>query len=138
MKKTIEKLLNSDINSQVIATKSNVNYSIIHRLRSGERKVGNLKLDTAEKIYRFANTPYDAEVSYEYNSGGQDVLSISNLTLINEDDEYIDLQRLVNTPIIVQEDQDGNIMKERTQIIKELLAKNGYFNVQEINEINYE
>lgn len=51
MKKTIERLLNSDINTHVIATKSNVNYSIIHRLRSGERKIGNLKLDTAEKLY---------------------------------------------------------------------------------------
>lgn len=52
MKKTIERLLNSDINTHLIATKANVNYSIIHRLRSGERKIGNLKLDTAEKLYK--------------------------------------------------------------------------------------
>lgn len=51
--KTINELLESDINTNRMAKETGINYSIIHRLRSGERSIGNLKLDTAEKLYNY-------------------------------------------------------------------------------------
>lgn len=54
MKKEIPKLLDSDISSYQISKDTGVSNSIIQRLRSGNRTMGNLTLDTAEKRYEYA------------------------------------------------------------------------------------
>ncbi|AID01746.1 XRE family transcriptional regulator [Staphylococcus xylosus] len=54
MKKEIQKLLDSDISSYKIGKETGVSNSIIQRLRKGERTIGNLTLDTAEKLYEYA------------------------------------------------------------------------------------
>lgn len=51
MKKEIQKLWDSDILSYQIGKDTGVSNSIIQRLRSGNRTMGNLTLDTAEKRY---------------------------------------------------------------------------------------
>ncbi|WP_436866184.1 hypothetical protein [Staphylococcus pseudoxylosus] len=54
MKDVIQKLLDSDISSYKIGKETGVSNSIIQRLRNGERTIGNLTLDTAEKLYEYA------------------------------------------------------------------------------------
>ncbi|MGW7998920.1 hypothetical protein ACWEYI_00040 [Staphylococcus xylosus] len=54
MKDVIQKLLDSDISSYKIGKETGVSNSIIQRLRNGERTIGNLSLDTAEKLYEYA------------------------------------------------------------------------------------
>src|SRR5699024_7788530 len=54
MRKEIQRLLDSDLSSLHIAKKSGVEQSTVYRLRSGERKLGNLGLDKAEKLYKYA------------------------------------------------------------------------------------
>jgi transcriptional regulator with XRE-family HTH domain len=56
MKKEIQKLMDSNISSYKIGKETGVSNSIIQRLRNGDRAVGNLTLDTAEKIYGYAKT----------------------------------------------------------------------------------
>lgn len=51
--KTINELLESNINTNQLAKETGINYSIIYRLRSGERNINNLKVDTAEKLYNY-------------------------------------------------------------------------------------
>ncbi|UXR70307.1 hypothetical protein MUA26_04030 [Staphylococcus sp. IVB6246] len=53
MRKEIEKLLDSDISHYKISQVTNVNSKTISELRSGKRKVGNITLDTAEKLYNY-------------------------------------------------------------------------------------
>ncbi|HCU8763897.1 TPA: XRE family transcriptional regulator [Staphylococcus aureus] len=50
---TIEKLLNSDLSAYYIHQQTGVTASSIQRLRSGERQLNKLTLDSAEKLYRF-------------------------------------------------------------------------------------
>lgn len=54
MKDEIQKLLDSDISSYKIGKEAGVSNSVIQRLRNGERTIGNLTLDTAEKLYEYA------------------------------------------------------------------------------------
>lgn len=53
MRKTIEKLLNSNLSSNHIATKTGISQSTISRIRSGERTIDNLTLKNAEKLYEY-------------------------------------------------------------------------------------
>lgn len=53
MRKTIEKLLNSNESSLQIALKTGVSQSVVSRIRSGERQLGNLSLDSAEKLFKY-------------------------------------------------------------------------------------
>ncbi len=53
MRKTIEKLLNSDLSSNYIATQTGVTQSTIYRVRKGERKLENLTLAQCEKLYNY-------------------------------------------------------------------------------------
>lgn len=53
MRETIEKLLNSNISSNHIATKTGVSQSVVSRIRSGERQLGNISLDSAEKLFEY-------------------------------------------------------------------------------------
>lgn len=55
MRKQIQRLLDSDLSSLHIAKQSGVEQSTVYRLRSGERQLGKLGLDNAEKLYNFAN-----------------------------------------------------------------------------------
>ena len=50
---TIEKLLNSDLSAYYIHQKTGVTASSIQRLRSGERQLNKLMLDSTEKLYWF-------------------------------------------------------------------------------------
>lgn len=59
MKEIIQKLLDSDISSYKIGKETGVSNSIIQRLRSGNRSIGNLTLDTAEKLYEYAKAHLD-------------------------------------------------------------------------------
>ncbi|MEN3822211.1 hypothetical protein V8V48_05400 [Staphylococcus xylosus] len=54
MKDVIQKLLDSDISSYKIGKETGISNSIIQRLRNGERTIGNLSLDTAERLYEYA------------------------------------------------------------------------------------
>ncbi|QLK85924.1 XRE family transcriptional regulator [Staphylococcus sp. 17KM0847] len=53
MKKTIKKLLDSNMSSYAISKNTGVDAPTIQRVRSGERKLGNLTLDKAEKLYNY-------------------------------------------------------------------------------------
>ena len=54
MRAEIEKLLTSGRTAYSIAKASGVPISVVQRLISGERKLGNVPLDTAEKLYKLA------------------------------------------------------------------------------------
>lgn len=54
MRAEIEKLLTSGRTAYSIAKASGVPISVVQRLISGERKLGNITLDTAEKLYKLA------------------------------------------------------------------------------------
>lgn len=53
MRQQIQNLLNSDITSYEISKETGVSNSVLSRLRSGEREIGKLTLETAEKLYQF-------------------------------------------------------------------------------------
>ncbi|UXR79074.1 MULTISPECIES: hypothetical protein [unclassified Staphylococcus] len=53
IRKEIEKLLDSDISHYKISQVTNVISKTISKLRSGKRKIGNITLDTAEKLYNY-------------------------------------------------------------------------------------
>lgn len=50
---TIERLLASDLSAYYIHQQTGVTASSIQRLRSGDRKISKLTLDSAEKLYMF-------------------------------------------------------------------------------------
>ncbi|QYA34119.1 hypothetical protein KYI07_12730 (plasmid) [Macrococcus psychrotolerans] len=53
MKDTINTLINSDISAYQISKGTGVAASGIQRIRSGERKIENLTLENAEKLYQY-------------------------------------------------------------------------------------
>lgn len=53
MKDKINELLSSDLSNYQIAKDTEMSHKTISELRSGKRKVGNLTLDTAEKLYNY-------------------------------------------------------------------------------------
>ena len=53
MRKEIRDLLNSNITSYEISKKTGVSNSVISRLRNGEREIGKVTLETAEKLYEY-------------------------------------------------------------------------------------
>ncbi|WP_410483037.1 helix-turn-helix domain-containing protein [Staphylococcus lugdunensis] len=53
MRKEIRDLLNSNITSYEISKETGVSNSVISRLRNGEREIGKVTLETAEKLYQF-------------------------------------------------------------------------------------
>lgn len=65
MREQIQRLLDSDLSSLHIAKQSDVEQSTIYRLRSGERQLGRLGLNTAEKLYKFANDIFVEEDTKE-------------------------------------------------------------------------
>lgn len=54
MRAEIEKLLTSGRTAYSISKASGVSISVVQRLISGERKLGNITFDTAEKLYKLA------------------------------------------------------------------------------------
>ena len=52
MRNEIQKLLDSNLSSNKIATLSGVDQSTIHRIRKGERNLDNITLVKAEKLYK--------------------------------------------------------------------------------------
>ncbi|MBO0377753.1 XRE family transcriptional regulator [Staphylococcus warneri] len=50
---TIERLLSSDLSAYYISQQTGVSASSIQRLRSGNRKINKLTIDTAEKLYMY-------------------------------------------------------------------------------------
>lgn len=50
---TIERLLNSNLSAYYIHQQTGVAASSIQRLRSGDRQLNKLTLDSAEKLYLF-------------------------------------------------------------------------------------
>lgn len=53
MRKEIRDLLNSNITSYEISKETGVSNSVISRLRNGEREIGKVTLETAEKLYEY-------------------------------------------------------------------------------------
>ena len=53
MRIEIQNLLNSDLSSNYIATQTNVSQAVISKLRNCKREIGNLSLDSAEKLYNY-------------------------------------------------------------------------------------
>ncbi|MCO4338154.1 hypothetical protein MTQ94_01745 [Staphylococcus agnetis] len=53
MRDKIEKLLLSNLTNYQIAKDTQMSHKTISELRSGKRKIGNLTLDTAEKLYNY-------------------------------------------------------------------------------------
>lgn len=54
MRSIILKLLESDLTNYKIAKDTNINHKTISELRSGKRKLDNITLLTAEKLYEYA------------------------------------------------------------------------------------
>lgn len=53
MRNKIEKLLSSNLTNYQIAKDTKMSHKTISELRAGKRKIGNLTLDTAEKLYNY-------------------------------------------------------------------------------------
>lgn len=56
MRKEIEQLLASNLTTNRIATESGVSQSVVHRLRSGERTIGKLSIESGEKLKKYWET----------------------------------------------------------------------------------
>lgn len=54
MREMIKKLFASDESTNSIAKNSGVSYSVVQRLRTGERPLDRVELLTAEKLYDYA------------------------------------------------------------------------------------
>ncbi|MFV5900244.1 hypothetical protein ACLIJT_00410 [Staphylococcus gallinarum] len=92
MKEVIQKLLDSDISSYKIGKETGISNSIIQRLRNGERTIGNLTLDTAETLYKYAKgvlkvEEREKEIIMQHLS---DLLPIMEETSDNETKNRID------------------------------------------------
>ena len=55
-KKTIIKLINSDITGYQIYKDTGLSQTVMSTLRTGKRDIDNLKLGTTEKLYEYAKT----------------------------------------------------------------------------------
>ncbi|QDX01132.1 hypothetical protein DWB90_08765 [Staphylococcus chromogenes] len=53
MRKTIQKLLNSNLSSNSIATHTGVSQASISKLRNGKKELGDIALSTAEKLFKY-------------------------------------------------------------------------------------
>ncbi|PCF60932.1 hypothetical protein B5C05_01750 [Staphylococcus delphini] len=53
MRKTIERLLNSELSSNSIAVRTGVSQAVISKLRNGKKELGNLTLNSAEKLFEY-------------------------------------------------------------------------------------
>ncbi len=53
MKKTIKRLLESDLSSNSIALATGVSQAVISKLRNRKKELGNLSLNSAEKLYNY-------------------------------------------------------------------------------------
>lgn len=54
MRKTIEKLINSEITPYQVKKDTGVSETVIREIRNGKRKLENITLGTAEKLYDYA------------------------------------------------------------------------------------
>lgn len=52
-KKTIKKLIDSDITGYQIYKETGLSQTIMSSLRNGSRKLNNITLETAEKLYNY-------------------------------------------------------------------------------------
>lgn len=52
-RKTIQKLLDSEVTGYQIYMKTGISQARISELRRGKRKIGGIALDTAEKLYLY-------------------------------------------------------------------------------------
>lgn len=89
-KKTIQKLIDSDISAYQIQKDIGVATSRISDLRTGKRDLGGISLDTAEKLYEYAKAHlkwiggtsfYRYNVCYKSQSG---FISCQNKSLVTE------------------------------------------------------
>lgn len=53
MKEAIKRLLNSNLSSNSIATHTGVSQAVISKLRNGKKELGNLSLNSAEKLFEY-------------------------------------------------------------------------------------
>lgn len=53
MRNAIQKLLNSNLSSNSIATQTGVSQAVISKIRNGKRDLGGISLNTAEKLYYY-------------------------------------------------------------------------------------
>lgn len=53
MRETIEKLLDSNLSSNYISSMTGVSQSVISRIRTGDRVLGKINLESAEKLYYY-------------------------------------------------------------------------------------
>lgn len=53
MRKKIIKLIDSDLSNYEISKNTNISHKTLSELRSGKRKLDNITLKTAEKLYNY-------------------------------------------------------------------------------------
>lgn len=109
MKENIKKLLDSDLSSVSIAQQTQVDVSVISRVRNGERALGKITLDTAEKLNEYS-------IIYKH----KDIEKINSLRL-----KMININEALNEYIFSVE-EESELLETKKNIetqLKELLEK---------------
>lgn len=106
MRQTIEKLLNGNESSLQIALKTGVSQSVISRIRTEERNLGNISLDSAEKLFEYQK---GIEIMNEIKSR---IVEIENLNNI------VDYEPLVRYYIDITNNQDSDYEVEYAELGK--------------------
>jgi hypothetical protein len=58
-KRTIQKLINSDITGYQVFKETGLSQTVMSSLRTGKRDIDNLRLGTTEKLYEYAKAHLD-------------------------------------------------------------------------------
>lgn len=85
MKKTIKRLLESDLSSNSIALATGVSQAVISKLRNGKKKIGNLSLNSAEKLYVYQK---GLEAMEKLKNKVVELENENNITLIDSLGQY--------------------------------------------------
>lgn len=85
MKKTIKRLLESDLSSNSIALATGVSQAVISKLRNRKKELGNLSLNSAEKLYNYQK---GLEVMEELKNKVVELENENNITLIDSLGQY--------------------------------------------------
>ncbi len=85
MRETIQRLLKSGLSSNSIAMHTGVSQAVISKLRNGKKEIGNLSLNSAEKLYEYKK---ELEVMKELKNKVVELENENNITLIDSLGQY--------------------------------------------------
>ncbi len=100
MRETIQRLLASNLSSNSIAIHTGVSQAVISKLRNGKKEIGNLSLNSAEKLYEYEKA---MEVMEELKNKVVELENPNNTVLLESVAQYfIDIENNSNAQFNIE------------------------------------